>query len=319
VTRARAELARREETEDRIGELLNEAQAYTKAGQLVEPAEDNALYFLEAAKQAGARPATLAPTAHELAAAMVARGVAATHAWDLDSADAWLDHAREVQPEIDSLAAAEIELAAARAHSERAEQWLGLARERMASDALIAPDKDSAAYYLGLLRADTPEYPSLPSAEGDLAQRLQQAAEDAIAAQSFDAARQALDVIAKLGMRPPGLAQTQRSYASARASAEAAAAEARLKSYATLVRRKYVPPEYPLSAERRQIEGRVELALTVDPTGKVSHVEVTDAKPRDIFDKAAIAAAQRWEYEPAEVNGKAVESRTLVAIDFNLE
>ena len=100
-------------------------------------------------------------------------------------------------------------------------------------------------------------------------------------------------------------------------SAEAPATAA--PTYVTLVRRKYVPPG--LSGPRRASPDRRPGRARAHGrrAGKVTDVEVKSAKPRDTFEKAAIAAAQKWEYQPAEVDGKPVEARTLVAIDFSLE
>jgi protein TonB len=140
-----------------------------------------------------------------------------------------------------------------------------------------------------------------------------------MAAHQLDDARHHVDAVKALGVQSPELAAVEAQYAAAQKNVSTEAPATAAQTYVTLVRRKYVPPDYPAPAERRQVEGRVELALTVNTAGKVTDVEVKSAKPRDTFEKAAIAAAQKWEYQPAEVDGKPVEARTLVAIDFSLE
>ena len=62
-----------------------------------------------------------------------------------------------------------------------------------------------------------------------------------------------------------------------------------------------VPPEYPSRAQRRGLEGFVELRFVIRPDGSVdpSSVQVTSAQPRNVFDRAAIEAVQRWQFEPA--------------------
>ncbi|MDR5906618.1 TonB family protein [Franzmannia qiaohouensis] len=62
-----------------------------------------------------------------------------------------------------------------------------------------------------------------------------------------------------------------------------------------------VPPEYPARAQRRGLEGFVELRFVIRPDGSVdpSSVQVTSAQPRNVFDRAAIEAVQRWQFEPA--------------------
>lgn len=58
-----------------------------------------------------------------------------------------------------------------------------------------------------------------------------------------------------------------------------------------------VAPQYPLSALRRGIEGRVQIAFTIEPDGSVSAPSLLSASPEDVFDEAAIAAATHWRFE----------------------
>lgn len=57
-------------------------------------------------------------------------------------------------------------------------------------------------------------------------------------------------------------------------------------------------PEYPLSALRRGLSGRVRLGFTVRADGSVADVAVLAASPEGVFEEAAIAAARRWRFEP---------------------
>lgn len=59
-------------------------------------------------------------------------------------------------------------------------------------------------------------------------------------------------------------------------------------------------PEYPLSAMRRGLSGRVRLAFTVRPDGGVADVSVLETSPSGVFEEAAIAAARRWRFEPRD-------------------
>lgn len=58
-----------------------------------------------------------------------------------------------------------------------------------------------------------------------------------------------------------------------------------------------VPPRYPPGAGRRRLEGTVEVAFTINPDGSVSDVEVIRSDPPRIFDRAAVAAMEEWQYE----------------------
>jgi protein TonB len=77
-----------------------------------------------------------------------------------------------------------------------------------------------------------------------------------------------------------------------------------------------VQPVYPESARKRGIEGWVELAFTVTPSGTVEDVEVRNASPAGTFDDAAIRALRGWRFEPVERNGERVAQRAMVRLKF---
>ena len=67
-----------------------------------------------------------------------------------------------------------------------------------------------------------------------------------------------------------------------------------------------VAPEYPLSAMRRGLSGRVRLEFTVRPDGRVADVSVVASAPEGVFDEAAVAAARQWRFEPRVAPGTSV-------------
>ncbi len=79
-------------------------------------------------------------------------------------------------------------------------------------------------------------------------------------------------------------------------------------------------PKYPVDAARDGVEGWVELRFSIDTAGQVQDVQVVNAEPRRIFDKAAVQALKRWKYRPKVVDGKAIAQTGLaVRLDFNLD
>ncbi|ALV05412.1 energy transducer TonB [Roseateles depolymerans] len=63
---------------------------------------------------------------------------------------------------------------------------------------------------------------------------------------------------------------------------------------------KKVPPEFPAEAARQSISaGSVRAKMTIDPDGKVSGVEILEAEPRKVFDKAVTRALMDWRFEPS--------------------
>jgi len=57
------------------------------------------------------------------------------------------------------------------------------------------------------------------------------------------------------------------------------------------------PPEFPGEANRAGFdEGRLKVRLSVEPGGEVNRVEVIDADPRRVFDRATVRALSQWRY-----------------------
>ena len=61
---------------------------------------------------------------------------------------------------------------------------------------------------------------------------------------------------------------------------------------------KKVPPEFPAEASRKQISsGSVTAKVSIEADGKVSHVEIVEAAPKRVFDRAVTDALMDWRYE----------------------
>jgi len=81
----------------------------------------------------------------------------------------------------------------------------------------------------------------------------------------------------------------------------------------------YVGPKYPRSAQRRDIAGWVDLAFTVTTSGEVAEIEILNAEPENIFDKAATRAVAQWLFEPATEDNVPIEKRIALRLSFNLQ
>ena len=79
----------------------------------------------------------------------------------------------------------------------------------------------------------------------------------------------------------------------------AAAADAQLVSK--------VEPEFPREAIQAGADkGLVKARMTVDGTGEVVRVEILDAQPRRVFDRAVIKTLSQWKFNPGAA-GRTVE------------
>lgn len=76
---------------------------------------------------------------------------------------------------------------------------------------------------------------------------------------------------------------------------------------------KRIAPEYPKDAAARGLFGSVIMRLLVNEQGDVEAVDVLNAFPKDVFDRAAIRALKRWKYEPG--NSKFI---SRVMLTFNI-
>ena len=79
------------------------------------------------------------------------------------------------------------------------------------------------------------------------------------------------------------------------------------------------PPKYPRRAKRKAIQGTVRLFVRVDSTGGVAGVKVAKSSGFDLLDRSALEAVKRWRFDPATRNGRPVESRVEIPIEFRLQ
>ncbi len=79
------------------------------------------------------------------------------------------------------------------------------------------------------------------------------------------------------------------------------------------------PPLYPRVARRQGYEGIVVLEVLVDPHGRVGELRVFSSSGYAVLDKAAVAAVEKWIFEPGTRNDKSVATWVRVPIRFALE
>ena len=79
-----------------------------------------------------------------------------------------------------------------------------------------------------------------------------------------------------------------------------------------------IPPQYPLSALQRGLEGWVKLTFIVTEEGMVQDPVVVDAKPRGAFEDSALAAVTRWRFRPVMEEGQPRAVRVILNVDFEI-
>ncbi|MEO1825423.1 MAG: energy transducer TonB [Roseibacillus sp.] len=78
-------------------------------------------------------------------------------------------------------------------------------------------------------------------------------------------------------------------------------------------------PDYPRTARRDKVEGRVMLDVQIGSRGRVGSVRILNSSGSPLLDSTAIAAVKRWSFSPAMKNGKPVSSRVHVPFRFSLQ
>jgi TonB family protein len=79
-----------------------------------------------------------------------------------------------------------------------------------------------------------------------------------------------------------------------------------------------VPPVYPRDAEKKKIEGTVDLRVHVTITGTVDQVEIVNSSGLKSMDEAAVKAARKTRFRPAFKDGKRVSMWLNYPIQFAL-
>ncbi|MDX1280702.1 energy transducer TonB [Shewanella colwelliana] len=81
-----------------------------------------------------------------------------------------------------------------------------------------------------------------------------------------------------------------------------------------------VSPQYPVSAAQDGKEGYVVVGFDISRTGRVENIKIIQAKPKRIFNRAAIEAVKKWKYKPKFENGEAVhQPNQQVQLDFKID
>jgi protein TonB len=79
-----------------------------------------------------------------------------------------------------------------------------------------------------------------------------------------------------------------------------------------------VRPEYPDEAGMQGVAGNITLLLLIDERGVVREASVMEANPEGYFEESALGAFRAARFAPAQKNGRAVKSRVLIRVTYEL-
>jgi TonB family protein len=299
------------------GRLLKLADARLQKDHLIEPRADNAAYYLQQAKQAGASGDDLQPLLQELQRRLTASVHAAVDQRRFSDADKLISALRVSGAPAASTAPLTREVAAARAQPAVQKtdqpQYLELAQARLSQGAVTAPENDSALYYLNQLRAADPKNSGLPALSATVQTQILASARTLLAAKDFEKAEAMVQLAGGIGHSADVDAFNDQLRA-----AKTAAGVAPLVVEQSLTRVNKLEVQYPARALQDGVEGWVELHYTVLETGAVANVKVTNSSPPKIFDASAAKALSRLRYQPVLQDGKAVAVSTELRVVYRV-
>jgi periplasmic protein TonB len=75
-------------------------------------------------------------------------------------------------------------------------------------------------------------------------------------------------------------------------------------------------PDYPAVARQLRIQGRVEVEVSIDPSGTVDSAKVLSGNPA--LTGTILPTLKRWRFEPVILNGKPVHAIAILNFNFKL-
>jgi len=302
--------------QDRGNKYLRLASARLKSGALIEPSEDNARFYLEAARQIVPDDPSLPDITRALQKELLARASTAAGTGNAAETERWLanaDGAGAPRPEMASIRRALQDTLIA----SRAARMNSLAQSftnALTANQLLQPAGTSAkAWLLELMRTDAAN-PTTASARQNLGAAYLRQARGALGRGDFQEAGTWFDEAQTIGFDGDDLAAAQAELAAARDKAEQAGLVVGANS---LQRLEYVAPKFPAATRNRNMSGWVELEFTVKTDGSIDDIVVTNSSPRRTFDAAATNAVREWRFKPVIRDGRPVDQRAAVRIRFS--
>ncbi len=304
-------------SEQRVDETLALAAARLEEGDLLAPVNDNARYYYELVLSNAPDNTSARQGLDVIASKLVFQARTEIDNGNLDAAEELLGSASAINPSSSDLVATTAALQSARDAVAERERRAAEARRREEADRIAAAQREEEQ------RRAAAE----AKAEADRQAAAQQAAAqqapvDVPAADAAATTPAAGAVADDAGAVPDQVDAGDQAAATAAADTQQQQATTvidRPVAISSLTRTRYVAPKYPRAAERRGDSGWVDVVFTLTVDGTVKDVGVRGSTPEGVFDRAAVRAVEKWEFEPVIENGQAVEKRAGVRMMFALE
>jgi TonB family protein len=296
VTEARQELEHKK-LDERIHDYVSRANERMRAGELVDPAQDNAQFYIESARALAPNDAEVKQTRTQFLDRLVGEARKALLAGNAEQGEHWIQVAYDAGVNSDDIAALTQEAQRVRtaAKTDALAQLGLLFNQRLAQGKVLDPASDSAKFYLAQLVQSAPTHPSTLAAHQAFAARTLDEAKNAARRADYPGAQRWLAEAHDAGADPGSIAAVNSDI---KAAQETASRADEIVPATALELNHYVPPEFPSSARERAMSGWVDLQFMVLTDGSVSDVSVVGADPAGQFEQSATDAVRKWKYRP---------------------
>lgn len=313
VAEARNEFEQ-QKVDDRVREFLRRASNRIRSGALVEPAQDNARFFIESARAIAPNDPAVRRTQEQLQDRVLGSARTAINAGNAEEADKWIAAAGETGISRDEIASLTREVQRVRIAA-RADSMARLSQSfnQRLSQGRLVETTDSAKVFLAQLIQAEANHPSTQLARNAFNSRLLEEARGSLSRQDLPGARRWIGEAKESGADAAGTAALERDI---QAAQDAQRRVNEVVSALSLRQTRKVDPDYPSLARERGTSGWVDVEFTVRSDGTVSDVTVAGAEPAGVFEQAALSAVRKWRYEPVQRNGQAVDQRAKLRIRF---
>ena len=305
-----------------LDSLLTVADVRLRNGQLILPAGDSAFDYLQRAALLSPDDPLVLDTQAELGELISASVRTTLDSGDLENAERRIGAARALSAPAEPLTALDAEIATIRAVaaeelvSARHAALLADGQDRLQQGQLLAPEQDSAFYYLSALRVQSPDYPNLAASWQQLTDDVIANAAQAIGSGDWTAGELWLAALERIEADPELIRELGDELSASRLQ-EQYLAVAGPPSELLLLSAE--PLEYPRDALQAEIAGWVDLEFIVGRDGFVGEISVVGAEPEGQFEPEAIASVSRYRYEPFELDGRVYDRRLRLRVRFALE
>jgi len=317
VTEARNELQQKK-ADERVSGYLLKATERMQQGHLIEPAEDNAQFFIESARALAPDDNEVRLAEHRLLDRLVTEARMALAAGNADEGARWIAAAADSGASPDDLTALsrEVERVRTTVKANAMARLTMLFNQRIAQGRVIDPPSDSAKFYLAQLTQSDANHPSTLLARQSFDARTLEEARGALRRQDYTGAHHWLAEARAGGADEGGVAALERDIAAVQNSTKRVN-EIVLSS--SLQRTRYVAPVFPIQAREHGTTGWVDVQFVVRTDGSVGDVVIIGAEPVGMFEQSAMEAVRKWRYQPTLRNGQAIDQHVRLRLRFAMD